>query len=74
MRFKVNLNFLVARISRTPCLKHERYLKFKWQQWLNTHNHLICKRTLNYLAKLPNLATKESLAKWLSVCLQTKWL
>ena len=24
---------------------------------IQTHNHLICKRTLNYLAKLPNLAT-----------------
>ena len=30
-----------------------------------THNHLNCKRTLNHLA---------SLAKWLSVCLQTKCL
>ena len=27
-----------------------------------THNHLVCKRTYNHLAK------------WLSVCLQTKWL
>ena len=30
-----------------------------------TRNHLVCKRTLNYLA---------TLAKWLSVCLWTKWL
>ena len=30
-----------------------------------THNYLVCKRTLNHLAKL---------AKWLSVHLQTKWL
>ena len=30
-----------------------------------THNHLVCKRTLNHLAKL---------AKWLSVRLGTKWL
>ena len=33
-----------------------------------THNHLVCKWTLNHLAKL------ASLVKWLSVCLWTKWL
>ena len=33
-----------------------------------THNHLVCKWTLNHLAKL------ASLVKWLSVCLRTKWL
>ena len=32
-----------------------------------THNHLVCTWTLNHLAKMV-------LAKWLSVCLQTKWL
>ena len=31
---------------------------------IRTHNHLVCKRTLNHLA---------SLAKWLSVCLRVKW-
>ena len=30
-----------------------------------THSHLVCKRTLNHLA---------SFAKWLSVCLRTKWM
>ena len=30
---------------------------------IQTHNHLVHKRTLNYLAKL------ASLAKWLSFCL-----
>ena len=35
---------------------------------IGTHNHLVHKRTLN---RLPKLA---SLAKWLSVHLQTKWL
>ena len=30
-----------------------------------THNYLVRNRTLNYLAKL---------AKWLSICLRTKWL
>ena len=35
---------------------------------IRTHNHLVCKQTLNHLAKL------ASLAKWLSICLRTKWL
>ena len=33
--------------------------------WTQTHNHLVCKRTLNYL---------DTLARWLSVRLRTKWL
>ena len=33
-----------------------------------TQNHLVCKWTLHQVAKL------TSLAKWLSVCLQTNWL
>ena len=33
-----------------------------------THNHLVCKRTLNHVAKL------ASLAKWLSVRLRAKHL
>ena len=33
--------------------------------WSQTHNHLVCKRTLNHLANL---------AKWLSVPLQSNWL
>ena len=33
----------------TPCMKQAPYLKFKW---IRTHNHLVCKRTLNHLAKL----------------------
>ena len=33
--------------------------------WTRTHNHLVHKQTLNHLV---------SLAKWLSVCLRTKWL
>ena len=36
--------------------------------WTRTQNHLVRKWTLNHLAKLT-----ISLAKWLSVCLQTKW-
>ena len=34
--------------------------------WTRTQNYLVCKRTLNHLAKL-------SLAKWLSRRLRTKW-
>ena len=36
--------------------------------WTQTLNHLVCKRTLNHLAK------QTSLVKWLSVCLRTKCL
>ena len=35
---------------------------------IRTHNQLVHKRTLNYFAKM------ASLAKWLSVRSQTKWL
>ena len=35
--------------------------------WSRAQNHLVLKRTLNNLAKL------ASLAKWLNVCLRTKW-
>ena len=35
---------------------------------IQTHNHLVRKRTPNHLAKLTNLA------RWLSVSLQTEWL
>ena len=35
---------------------------------IRTHNHLVRNGTLKHIAKL------ASLAKWLSVCLQTKWL
>ena len=33
-----------------------------------THKHLVHKQTVNHLTKL------ASLAKWMSVCLQTKWM
>ena len=52
----------------TPCSKQARNLKFKWLDWTRTHNNLVRKRTLTHLAKL------ASLAKWLSVRLQTNWL
>ena len=49
--------------------KLKRYTLLPLQKKLTdgteTHNHLVCKRRLNHLAKL------VSMAKWLSVCLQT---
>ena len=41
---------------------------FKWLQQDQTCNHLVRKRTVNQLVKLAGLS------KWLSGCLQTKWL
>ena len=40
---------------------------------IRTHNHLVCKRTLNHLARLTTQLFASS-AKWLSVHLGTKWL
>ena len=40
----------------------------EWLQRNLNYNYLVCKQTLNNLAKL------ASLAKWLSVCLQTRLL
>ena len=56
----------------TPCSKHARYLKFKWLQRIRNHSQLVRKQIINHLAKLANCLS--SLAKWLSVRLQTKWL
>ena len=58
----VNLNSIV-------CLNVKELLSWsRWHIWtssdcnrIQTHNNLVCKQTLNHLAKL-------------SVCLQTKWL
>ena len=41
--------------------------------WTRIQNHLVCKQTLNHLAKLTFTLTFAKLTKWLSVCLQTKW-
>ena len=51
-----------------PYSKQAQNLKFKWLHRNWAHNHLVCKITLNYLAKLAKLA------KWLNACLGTKWL
>ena len=41
---------------------------------IQTHNHLVRKETLNHLPKFWRPKVKASLAKWLSVRLQTNWL
>ena len=56
---RVNLHSIVVRISRnsgTATQKQAPYLKFKWQNGIRTHNHLAHKLTLNYLAKLAEMA------------------
>ena len=61
VRFRVNLNPLVAWLSRNSNGNSN-------SNGNRIDNHLTRKQTLNYLAKL------ASLAKWLSVHLRTKWL
>ena len=39
-RFRVNLHFIVAWISKTICSKQKWYLKFKWLQRVRTHKQL----------------------------------
>ena len=39
----------------TTCSKQAPYLKFKWQNGIQTHNHLVHKKTLNHLAKLAQI-------------------
>ena len=57
--FRVNPHSVVAWMSRNSLTD---------SKWTRIHNHLICKQTLNHLARL------ATLAKWLSVCLWTKRL
>ena len=39
-------------VKGPPCSKQARYLKFRDSNGIRIHNHLVCKRTLNYIAKL----------------------
>ena len=41
---------------------YNTYVSLRYLSWIQTHNRLVCKRTINHLVKL------------LSVCLKTKWL
>ena len=56
----VSLKMLGLKLVKLGCISDSNEIR--------TYNLLVRKRTLNHLAKL------ASLAKWLSVCLQTKWL
>ena len=56
----VSLKMLGLKLVKLGCISDSNKIR--------TYNLLVRKRTLNHLAKL------ASLAKWLSVCLQTKWL
>ena len=53
-------------------LAQSRHEIWSWSDcsWTWTQNHLVRKRTLNHLTKLVQWL---SLAKWLIVCLRTKW-
>ena len=62
--FRVNPHSIVAWMSRNSLLKTGAKSEV-WVTPTRTHSLLVRKWTLNHLAKL---------AKWLSVCLQTKWL
>ena len=65
------LQYLDRRLRFQHKIKSEKCeLAGSFSDWnkTRTHSSLIRKRTLNYLAKLPDLA------KSLSVCLPTKWL
>ena len=48
-----------------PYVLCKEILPLSDSNWTRTHNHLVRKRTINYLARL---------AKWLSVRLRIKWL
>ena len=56
----VSLKMLGLKLVKLGCISDSNKIR--------TYNLLVRERTLNHLAKL------ASLAKWLSVCLQTKWL
>ena len=52
------------RIARNKC----NILDLRDCNGIGTHNHLVCKQTLNLLAKL------TFLPKWFTIGLRTKWL
>ena len=58
--FRVNL--WLPECQGTPCSKQAQYLKLSDSNRIQTHNHSDPKWTLKHSAK------------WLSVCLQTRWL
>ena len=65
-RFRVHLHFVVVSMSRIWLKTGAISEVLSVCKGIQTHNHLVCKRTLNHLAKLANLV------KWLSIRLRTK--
>ena len=57
-RFKVNLHSIAAWMSRNYLLETIDIWRLSEYNGTRTHNHLVCKRTFNHLAKM---------AKWLSL-------
>ena len=67
--FRVNLHSIVCLNAKELLARSRRHMSsLSDSNVIRTHNYLVRKRTLNHIAKL------ASLAKWLSVCLRTKWL
>ena len=66
--FRVNLYSVITWMLRNSLLETVGIWKLSDCNLNWTHSRLVCKQTLNHLAKL------VSLAKWLSVCLRIKWL
>ena len=68
--FRVNLRSEGSLVSRNSWLKQVQYLKIMWlQQDSNPQPHLVCKQTLNHLAKLVEWSFDNCL--WVSVLLQS---
>ena len=76
--FRVNLHPTVClNVKELPTRSRRHIWHLGDSNKIRTHDHFVCKRTLSHLAKLvilAGLARLTSLAKWLNVCLRTKWL
>ena len=71
--FRVNPRFIVC-LNVKKLLARSRHLIWNLSDnnGIRTHSHLVCKRTLNHLAKLAK--KKAILVKRFSVGLRTKWI
>ena len=76
--FRVNLHPTVCLNVKELLTRSRRHIwRLGDNNKIRTHDHFVCKQTLSHLAKLvilAGLARLTSLAKWLNVCLRTKWL
>ena len=65
---------------RLAVFRKKKHFDHKDSNKIRTQNNLVCKRTLNHLAKLAKwlscvaIHRTDKYSKWLSVRLQTKWL